>query len=316
MVVYSFNRNKPLQVDAELSAIRELVQKTKCKIDPLQNPDQKKIERRLLLLNKDILIFHFAGHAGGAAIELSDGKSDNMTFTDMRVFAETIAQDAHAMRLVFLNGCSTQDQSDYLRDQGVPAVISTTLPLDDDYAFDFAKQFYEFFFDRDYNLTLQGAFDRALRSFNSSDNTRFFTDTGEIKNRELLHPAKRGVFQFPFNGPRKIYQLEGDPKVLNQTFNEWQAPIPSAPDVPTPAPPVPPDGAKEQIRKLVGSGRVRDALDLLLKTWPDNMEAIVLSGRLAQLERENRMGVISHSNYQVSYNQIVAATLHLISSVE
>lgn len=223
MVAYSFNQDNPLEVDAELKAIRELVQKTKCKIDPLPLANQQQIEERLMLLNKSILVFHFAGHAGGAAIELNDGFSDTVTFTDMKVFAETIAQDAGALRLVFLNGCSTKDQSEYLRNQGIPAVISTTLPLDDGYALEFARFFYRWFLSKELNLSLQSAFTKALKSFNSSDKTRFFTETGELKNQNLLHPAKRGNFILTQDDPREIYQLEGDAAVLGQTFDEWQS---------------------------------------------------------------------------------------------
>ena len=142
MVAYSFNEDNPLNVPKELRAITELVQQTKCKIDPLPKANQFQLENRFMLLKQDILIFHFAGHAGNASIELNDGFSEEMFFTDMKVFSEIIAADATALRLVFLNGCSTKDQSEYLRSQKVPAVISTTLPLDDIYALRFAHLFY------------------------------------------------------------------------------------------------------------------------------------------------------------------------------
>lgn len=225
MVAYSFNQDNPLQVEAELGAIRALVQQTKCKIDPQENSNQQQIEDRLIKIGKDILIFHFAGHAGGASIELNDEFSPEMNFTDMKVFSQVIAKDASGLRLVFLNGCSTKEQSVYLRNQGVPAVISTTLPLDDVYALKFARRFYELFFKNERNLSLKEAFERALQSFNSLENMQFFTETGGLKNENLIHPAKRGSFVLPPDNSGEIYQLEGDTDVLNQTFAEWQSQV-------------------------------------------------------------------------------------------
>jgi len=222
MVAYSFNQNKPLQVTAELKAITELVQKTRCKIDPLEKASQKQLEDRIVLLGRAILIFHFAGHAGGASIELNDGFSEEVFLTDMQVFSQIIAQDAHALRLVFLNGCSTEDQSAYLRAQGIPVVISTTLPLEDGYAFAFAKLFYDKLFNKETGLSLQKAFDNTLRSFKSKDITQLFDANGNIKNDTLLHPTKRGNFAITPNTPKEIYRIDGDPVVLGQTFAEWQ----------------------------------------------------------------------------------------------
>lgn len=223
MVAYSFNEDNPLKtVQLELNAITMLVQKTKCKIDPLVKATQVQLENRIALLKDDILIFHYAGHAGDASVELNDEFTGEMYFTDMKVFAEIIAADATALRLVFLNGCSTADQVNFLLDQKIPAVISTNLPLDDNYAFEFAKLFYEKFFNKETNLSLQKAFDNTIRSFNAKENTKFFTDAGELNNPELIHPAKRGSFKIGPNTNKSIYRLDGETAVREQTFADWQ----------------------------------------------------------------------------------------------
>lgn len=232
MVAYSFNQDNPLQVRAELKAITELVQKTRCKIDPLEKASQQQLEDRIVLLGRDILIFHFAGHAGGASIELNDGFSEEVFLTDMQVFSQIIAQDAQALRLVFLNGCSTEDQSDYLRAQGIPVVISTTLPLEDGYAFGFAKLFYGKFFNKETDLSLQKAFDNTLRSYKSKKITQLFDANGNIKNDTLLHPTKRGNFAIAPDTPKEIYRIDGDPAILGQTFAEWQIETPIQPASP------------------------------------------------------------------------------------
>ena len=227
MVAYSFNQDKPLQVAAELKAIRELVQQTRCKIDPLEKASQQQLENRIVLLGKDILIFHFAGHAGGASVELNDGFSEKVFLTDMKVFSQILAADARALRLVFLNGCSTEDQSSYLRNQGIPVVISTTLPLDDAYAFSFAKLFYEKFFNKEANRSLQKAFHETLISFKALAVTQLFDANGQVKNEGLLNPAKRGNFAIDPDPSNEIYQIDGDAAVLAQTFAEWQIDVPA-----------------------------------------------------------------------------------------
>ncbi len=232
MVAYSFNQDKPLQVTEELKAITALVQKTRCKIDPLTGVSQTQLEDRITKVGKDILIFHFAGHAGGASIELNDEFSEKVSMTNMQFFSQIIAQDTRAMRLVFLNGCSTEDQSAFLRAQGIPAVISTTLPLDDNYAFAFAKLFYHKFFDSESSLSLQKAFDDSLLSFKSKENTQLFDPNGMLKNDALLHPAKRGNFTVTAYTPKEIYRLDGDPAVLGQTFAQWQTEAPAQPPSP------------------------------------------------------------------------------------
>lgn len=87
-----------------------------------------------------IAVFHFGGHAGSGALLLETPYGARAT-----VHAAGLAQflgERRGLALVFLNGCSSQDQVDGLLQAGVAAVIATSTSIRDDVASDFAARFY------------------------------------------------------------------------------------------------------------------------------------------------------------------------------
>jgi len=82
-----------------------------------------------------LAIFHYSGHAGDTMLELVDGEAN------AKGFSKLLGQQ-EALKLVFLNGCSTKAQVAQLQAEGVPAVIATSSAIDDTLAKDFAIQFY------------------------------------------------------------------------------------------------------------------------------------------------------------------------------
>ncbi len=99
-----------------------------------------------------IAIFHYAGHASGSnlSFEGGAGNSDGL--------ANLFAQQKN-LKLVFLNGCSTKGQVDKLLELGVPAVIATSIPINDTKATEFAEQFYRAMSNKS---TIKGAFNFAV----------------------------------------------------------------------------------------------------------------------------------------------------------
>ncbi len=84
-------------------------------------------------------LFHFGGHADGDHLLLQSA------FEPRPAYAEglaTLLGQQRGLKLVFLNGCSTRPQVKRLLDTGVPAVIATARPIDDDVASEFAVAFY------------------------------------------------------------------------------------------------------------------------------------------------------------------------------
>ncbi len=76
-----------------------------------------------------IAIFHFAGHANGYELLLESIKGET-DVVKAQGFAQFLKQQ-QGLQLVFLNGCSTMQQVKDLHDAGIPAVIATSLAIDD-----------------------------------------------------------------------------------------------------------------------------------------------------------------------------------------
>lgn len=99
-----------------------------------------------------IAIFHYAGHASG----------DNLSFEGNAGNADGLANlfsQQKNLKLVFLNGCSTQKQVDKLLELGIKAVIATSVPINDTKATEFAEQFYRALANKS---TIKAAFNFAV----------------------------------------------------------------------------------------------------------------------------------------------------------
>jgi hypothetical protein len=118
-----------------------------------------------------IVLFHFAGHAAGNGLQFNQDIVDTETGK-----AEGIADlfkreiDHGILKFVFLNGCSTAGQVEQLKAVGVPSVIATHYPINDNQAVNFAAIFYKTWaksdnlataFDTPF-ITIQTAFKTAL----------------------------------------------------------------------------------------------------------------------------------------------------------
>ena len=101
------------------------------------------IEDVFALFNRfagQIAIFHYGGHASGAALNLETASGDNEV-AHAGGLAKLIGM-AESLQLVFLNGCATRGQVETLLANGVKAVIATAVPIDDTMATEFAEEFY------------------------------------------------------------------------------------------------------------------------------------------------------------------------------
>ncbi len=67
------------------------------------------------------------------------------------------------------------------------------------------------------------------------------------------------------------------------------------------------------IRQLIAENRLEEAIKALATFVPD--EGILLQGRLANLNRQNRSGLLSHDEYDRKLAQISAAALELLKKV-
>ena len=100
------------------------------------------IERLFALIGRygdDLALLHYGGHANGAVLDLQASGG-----TNAQAHGAGLAQllgSLPNLKLVFLNGCATQGHVEALLAAGVPAVIATSAPVEDDIALQFAKAF-------------------------------------------------------------------------------------------------------------------------------------------------------------------------------
>lgn len=98
-------------------------------VEVLEDP---RYRRRLALV-------HFAGHAGTSQLLLEGEQGPVAARIEGLV---PLLAGLEGLALVFLNGCGTQDQGEQLARAGVPAVVSTEHPVEDEQAQRFAVDFY------------------------------------------------------------------------------------------------------------------------------------------------------------------------------
>lgn len=109
------------------------------------------ITEYLDLYKDNIVVFHYSGHAGPGSLQLEGPDAHAVGI------AEFLAR-CPRLQLVVLNGCSTAGQVKGLLDKGVPVVISTYAPVEDQKAAEFSIQFYRSLANQD---SMEQAFEAA-----------------------------------------------------------------------------------------------------------------------------------------------------------
>ena len=104
-----------------------------------------------------LAIFHYGGHASGKGFRLEDGEAG------AKGLAQLLGMQ-HNLKLVFLNGCSTLPQVDYLMELGVKAVIATEVSIQDGMAKDFSIWFFQAMVAK---KRLEDAFNYAVAALNT-----------------------------------------------------------------------------------------------------------------------------------------------------
>ncbi|MEL6853327.1 MAG: CHAT domain-containing protein [Bacteroidota bacterium] len=112
---------------------------------------REKISRFLTQHRDKISLFHYSGHAGDTLLETKGEQ------THSEGLAHLLGQ-CLKLKLVFLNGCSTEGQVAGLWDAGVKSIMATSAPVEDQKASNFAKRFYQALSQEE---NLQQAFEQA-----------------------------------------------------------------------------------------------------------------------------------------------------------
>jgi hypothetical protein len=116
-----------------------------------------------------VAVFHYGGHANGYEL-LLESTTGNAATANADGLAAFLSQQ-QGLQLVFLNGCSTVQQTFALLEANISAVISTSRAIDDQVATDFSCQFYQGLAG---GAGLQKAFDEAEATIETTcgDDTR------------------------------------------------------------------------------------------------------------------------------------------------
>ena len=112
-----------------------------------------KVTEYLILYKDSISLFLYSGHAGRDALLIGDKKANSTGI------AHLLSQ-CPQLKIVFLNGCSTEGQVKELLERGVPAVIATSAPINDRTATEFSISFFQSLSEG--RSTLGEAFEAAL----------------------------------------------------------------------------------------------------------------------------------------------------------
>lgn len=145
-----------------------------------------KLFQSLVLFRDHISILLYSGHAGRDILLLND--------EDARAkgIAHILGQCPN-LKLVVLNGCSTQGQVSQLLENGVPVVIATSAPVKDDIASCFSIRFFQALADQ---ATIGQAFEMAMAEVLGREEKNIHRGWGslELWNAESEIEPTWGIF--------------------------------------------------------------------------------------------------------------------------
>ena len=160
---------------------------------------------------KDIVLFHYGGHADGGNLLLTN-EQGGINTSAATGLARLLGQ-IDTLQLVFLNGCSTYPQVQLLLDNGIKAVIATSVPVNDDMAVDFADRFYK---DFGSGSTVEAAFNQASTFIETKYKAQYGIDSPAIfrsmGRRRETSPEEESI-------PWGLYLNQGAEEVLS-----WRLP--------------------------------------------------------------------------------------------
>ena len=286
----------------ELKTIERLLTATEATVITLWQATQADLETHFDRYRDEIRLFHFSGHAGPNALHLNspDGKARS-SFADGLA---GLAGMAPGLRLVFLNGCSTEGQAAAFLNRGIGAVISTSQPLLDRFGLDFARRFYQGFTRANSRLTLKQGFEAAWYSF--------LAEQGNPTESMLDETIRQAGSVFDEDSDEPLYELkinEKKPNIAAERFADWhKLAEPAGPD---------PAVLKKEIQDLVVQARMEEALvklvDAIALLKRDHLQhtALMLRGQFANFQREKISGILSSGEANIGFAKITQAALEL-----
>lgn len=182
-------------------ALCELIVRQNATIEDIFDVFQKYEER--------IAIFHYGGHADGYQLLLR-GKGGDGQVAHGGGLVSLLGRRKN-LKLVFLNGCSTQKLAQDLTKRGVPAVIGTAASIPDEKALQLSARFYK---GLAAGLTLAGAWEEAKAEAMTTGDAE-----GTQRGIQLWEEdaGKEALSRFPWD-------VEFRDDAAKDTFNAWNLP--------------------------------------------------------------------------------------------
>ncbi|MEM6768487.1 MAG: CHAT domain-containing protein [Bacteroidota bacterium] len=176
-------------------------------IKPLQ------ILRQFRGFSEEMLIFHFSGHARGTELGVWNYKGD-YTSADFKYIAKEMQERCQQVKLVFLNGCSTDKQIQHFLDHTNALVIATTRPVKDALAAQFAVHFYE---GLSTGSTAREAFDDAKATIAKTFSKEVRYKAGNRSYRDIISTGKFADLE----GELPYLLVSSDPLAEKAGLKDW-----------------------------------------------------------------------------------------------
>lgn len=264
----------------EAKGIQQALQAaTNCQLEVIPNASADDIIAAFNRFRDKVCIFHYAGHAADYGLLLSS-KGGTIESVHGNSFAEFL-RTQKGLELVFLNGCSSQGNSEALLGANVKNVIATSRAINDEAARDFAEKFYGALAS---GATIATAYEEAkaavLMKHNGNSRALIFEEMPDVDADEKANP----------------WHLFGTPSTKKLAdFNMI-----------------------EQVRAFIAKGKTEDALKLLLASLPegdDKTMATTLSAKFQKAKKAEMMGMASSSETQQQYAQVNYGLLELLTGL-
>ena len=133
------------ELDEEAANLREaLLDSDICEPHTLLAANLERIFTELRERGDRIIAIHYAGHANGSGVMLQQSGSAGAGEKLAHISGIASAlKPLKNLKLVFLNGCETENQVPHFIEAGIPAVIATHVKIGDRVATNFATEFYK-----------------------------------------------------------------------------------------------------------------------------------------------------------------------------
>ena len=134
-----------------------------------------------------IACLHFAGHSNSEVWRLDDGDLQSKLLADFLKQQNTI-------RFLFLNGCKNKAQVEAFKEAGIPAVIATSRPIEDNLANSFSSEFYKSLISQEGATSILTAYEEAKAVANKGEagSNRDAATHREIDLEDIKHSQDKG----------------------------------------------------------------------------------------------------------------------------